>query len=84
MENRRKKTDQDVAKSENMRRKSLETFGETIKPKSIENDDKQSTLKRRNTCSESVKFLQKKTESEMAIHQQEINFIREEIRNKLN
>ena len=65
-----------------MRRKSLETFGETVKPKSIENDEKQSKSKRRNTGSETLKFLQEKAESEMAIRQQEIELRREEIRNK--
>ena len=65
-----------------MRRKSLETFGETMKRKSIENDEKQCTSKRRNTGSETLKFLQEKTESEMAIRQQEIELRREEIRNK--
>ena len=65
-----------------MRRKSLETFGETMKRKSIENDEKQCTSKRINTGSETLKFLQEKTESEMAIRQQEIELRREEIRNR--
>ena len=50
-----------------MRRKSLETFGETMKRKSIENNEKQSLSKRRNTGSETLKFLQKKAELEMVI-----------------
>ena len=65
-----------------MRRKSLETFGETMKRKSIKNNKKQSTSKCRNTGSETLKFLQEKVESEMAIRQQEIELRREEIRNK--
>ena len=65
-----------------MRRESLETFGETIKRKSIENDEKQSTSKCRNAGSETLKFLQEKTESKMTIRQQEIELRREEIRNK--
>ena len=63
-----------------MRRKSLEAFGETMKRKSIEIDEKQSTLKRRNTGSETLKFLQQKADSEMAKRQAELR--REEIRNK--
>ena len=63
-----------------MRRKSLEAFGETMKRKSIEIDEKQSTLKRRNTGSETLKFLQQKADSEMAIRQAALR--REEIRNK--
>ena len=50
-----------------MRRKSLETFGEIMKRKSIENDENQSTSKRRNTRSKTLKFLQEKAELEMAI-----------------
>ena len=65
-----------------MRRKSLETFGGTIKQKSIENEEKQSTSKRRSTDSETLKFLQEKTKSEMAIRQQGIELRRKEIRNK--
>ena len=49
---------------------------------SIENDEKQSTSKCRNTDSETLNFLQEKVESEMAIRQQEIELRREEIRNK--
>ena len=58
------------------------TFGETIKRKSIKNDEKQSSSKRRNTGSETLKYLQEKAESEIAIRQQEIESRREEIRNK--
>ena len=65
-----------------MRRKSLETFGEIMKRKLIENDEKQSTSKRRNTGSETLKFLQEKAKSEMATRKQEIDLRREEIRNK--
>ena len=65
-----------------MRRNSLETFGETMKRKSIKNNKKHSTLKCRNTGSETLKFLREKVESEMAIRQQEIELRREEIRNK--
>ena len=68
-EKQKKKTEQDAAKAEDMRRKSLETFGETMKRKSIENDEKQSTSKRRNTGPETLKFLQEKAESEMAIRE---------------
>ena len=81
-EKQKKKTEQDAAKAEDVRRKSLETFGETMKRKSNENDEKQCTSKRRNTGSETLKFLQEKTESEMAIRQQQIELRREEIRNK--
>ena len=77
-----KKIHQDAAKAEDMRRKSLETYGETMKRKSIENNEKQSTSKRRNTGSEMLKFLQERVESEMAIRQQKIKLRREEIRNK--
>ena len=59
-EKQKKKTEQDAAKAEDMRRKSLETFGETMKRKSIKNNKKQSTSKRRNTGSETLKFLQEK------------------------
>ena len=45
-EKQKKKTEQDAAKAEDMRRKSLETFGEIMKQKSIENDEKQFTSKR--------------------------------------
>ena len=38
----RRKKQQDAAQAEGMRRKSLETFGETMKRKSIESDEKQS------------------------------------------
>ena len=58
------------------------TFGETIKRKSIKNDEKQSSSKSRNTGSETLKYLQEKAESEIAIRQQEIESRREEIRNK--
>ena len=68
-EKQKKKTEQDAAKAEDIRRNSLETFGEAMKQKSIENDEKQSTSKRRNTGSETLKFLQEKTESEMTIRQ---------------
>ena len=81
-EKQKKKTEQDAAKAEDMRRKSLETFGETMKRKSIKNNKKQSTSKCRNTSSETLKFLREKVESEMAIRQQEIELRREEIRNK--
>ena len=81
-EKQKKKTEQDAAKAEDMRRKSLETFGETMKRKSIKNNKKQSTSKCRNTGSETLKFLREKVESEMAIRQQEIELRREEIRNK--
>ena len=47
-------------KQKTCKKKSLETFGETMKRKSIENDEKQSTSKRRNTGSETLKFLQRK------------------------
>ena len=67
-----KKTEQDAVKAEDMRRKSFETFGETMKQKSVDNDEKQSTSKRRNTGSEMPKYVQVKAESEMAIRQQEI------------
>ena len=43
-----------------------------MKQKSIEKDEKGSTSKRRNTGSETLKWLQEKTESEMAIRQQEM------------
>ena len=76
----RRKKQQDKAKAEDMRRKSLEAFAETMKQKSIGIDEKQSTLKRRNTGSETLKFLQQKADSEMAIQQVELR--REEIRNK--
>ena len=66
-EKQKKKQSKTQQKAENMRRKSLETFGETMKRKSIENDEKQSTSKRRNTSSETLKFLQEKAELEMAI-----------------
>ena len=82
MKGRRKKTEQDAVKAEDMRRKSCETFGETMKQKSVENDEKQSTSKPRNTGSEMSKYVQVKAESEMAIRQQEIELRREEIRNK--
>ena len=65
-----------------MRRKSLETFGETMKRKSSEDDEKQSTSKRRNTDFETLNVLQEKAESEMAMRQQEIELSRGEIRNK--
>ena len=65
-----------------MRRKSLETFGETMKRKSSEDDEKQSTSKRRNTDVETLNVLQEKAESEMAMRQQEIELSRGEIRNK--
>ena len=71
-----KKTEQDAAKAEDMRRKLLETFGETMKRKSIENDEKQCTSKRINTGPETLKFLQEKTESGMAMRQQEIELRR--------
>ena len=79
-EKQKKKTEEDAAKAEEMRRKSLETFGETMKRKSIEQDENPSTSKRRNTGSDTLKFLQEKTESEIAIRQQEIELRREEIR----
>ena len=53
-----------------------------MKQKSIENDEKQSTSKHRNTGSETLKPLQKKAESEKALWYQEIELIREEIRNE--
>ena len=56
-EKQKKKIEQDAAKAEDMWRKSLETFGETMKRKSIEIDEKQYTSKRRNTSFETVKFL---------------------------
>ena len=59
-----------------MRRKSLETFGETMKRKSSEDDEKQSTSKRRNTDFETLNVLQEKAESEMAMRQQEIELSR--------
>ena len=52
----KQKTEQDEAKVEDMRRKSLFTLGETMKRKSIDNDEKQSTSKRTNTVSETGKF----------------------------
>ena len=76
-EKQKKKTEQDAAKAEDMRRKSLETFGETMKRKSIENDENQSTSKPGNTDSKTLNVLQEKAESKMVIRQQEI-----EIRNK--
>ena len=63
-----------------MRRKSLETIGEIMKLKSAESDEKQSRC--RNTGSETLKFLQEKTESEIAIWQQGIELIKEELINK--
>ena len=71
-EKQKKKTEQDTVKAGGMRRNSLETFGETMKQKSIQKDEKGSTSKRRNTGSETLKWLQEKTESEMAIRQQEM------------
>ena len=64
-EKQKKKTEKDAAKAEDMRRKSLETIGEIMKLKSAESDEKQSRC--RNTGSETLKFLQEKTESEIAI-----------------
>ena len=52
-----KKTKQNVVKAEDIQKKSLETFGETMKQKSIENDEKQSTSKRRNTGSENAEIF---------------------------
>ena len=49
-----KKTKQNVVKAADIQKNSLETFGETMKQKSIENDEKQSTSKRRNTGSENA------------------------------
>ena len=65
-----------------MWRKSLEASGETMKWKSIENDKNQAISKCWNTGSETLKFLQEKANSEMAIRQQEIELRREEIRSK--
>ena len=56
-EKQKKKIEQDAVKGEDMWRKSLEIFGETMKRKSIENNEKQHTSKRRNTSFETVKFL---------------------------
>ena len=64
-EKQKKKTEKDAAKAEDMRRKSLETIGEIMKLKSAESDEKQSRC--RNTGPETLKFLQEKTESEIAI-----------------
>ena len=52
-----KKTKQNVVKAEDIQKKSLETFGETMKQKSIENDEKQSTSKPRNTGSENAEIF---------------------------
>ena len=52
-----KKAKQNVVKAEDIQKKSLETFGETMKQKSIENDEKQSTSKRRNTGSENAEIF---------------------------
>ena len=52
-----KKTKQNVVKAEDIQKKSLETFGETMKQKSIENDEKQSTSKCRNTGSENAEIF---------------------------
>ena len=52
-----KKTKQNVLKAEDIQKKSLETFGETMKQKLIENDEKQSTSKRRNTGSENAEVF---------------------------
>ena len=49
-----------VKSRKHVKKKSLETFGETMKRKLIENDEKQSTSKPRNTGSETLKFLQRK------------------------
>ena len=79
MKDRRKKTEQDAVKADDMRRKSFETFGETMKQKSVDNDEKQSTSKRRNTGSEMPKYVQVKAESGMAIRQQEIELRRKKL-----
>ena len=52
-----KKTKQNVSKAEDIQKKSLETFGETMKQKLIENDEKQSTSKSRNTGSENAEVF---------------------------
>ena len=52
-----KKTKQNVVKAADIQKNSLETFGETMKQKSIENDEKQSTSKRRNTGSENAEIF---------------------------
>ena len=52
-----KKTKQNVVKAADIQKKSLQTFGETMKQKSIENDEKQSTSKRRNTGSENAEIF---------------------------
>ena len=52
-----KKTKQNVLKAEDIQKKSLETFGETMKQKLIENHEKQSTSKRRNTGSENAEVF---------------------------
>ena len=52
-----KKTKQNVLKAEDIQKKSLETFGEMMKQKLIENDEKQSTSKRRNTGSENAEVF---------------------------
>ena len=49
-----------MKKQNKKRKKSLETFGEAMKRKSIENDEKQTTSKCRNNGSERLKFLQEK------------------------
>ena len=54
------KLHKDTSEKQKTCKKKLETFGETMKRKSIENDEKQSTSKRRNTGSETLTFLQRK------------------------
>ena len=55
-----------------------------MKRKSIENGEKQSTTKHRNTDSETLIFLQEKTKSQMVIRQQEIELRRKKLETNKN
>ena len=72
-----KSNQKDLAQGKEMRQRSLETYSETLKRKGDE--ESQTSLKRRNTGSETFRFLKDKSDIDRETKQMEIDFRREEL-----
>lgn len=77
-----KNTEKDLAQGKEMRRQSLETFSETLKRKSTEDDSPTNSKRSRNTGSETFRFLKEKTDTERELKELELKFRREELAEK--
>ena len=71
---KKNKIEQDQAKAEEMRKRSLETMSETM-----ERNDVQPASKKRNNGTETINYLREKLEREEALRQEELQMKKEEM-----